>query len=161
MATPVMRADVGSNVFAWSKLLGKEKVGSPWGISPTWNILRLLQLLQILNHYASQQRNYSDLTREMEGGWNTFAMVVPRTIPVSGAAARKNWSSFFAFPCHKTPWPYNHTLIMETTVSLEKRTRLIPHASSLEGLLEWEIPSRKVAIETTKKKIHLYKVQVE
>ena len=50
--------------------------------------------------------SFRDLTREMEGGWNTFAMVVPSTIPVSGAAARKNWSSFFAFPCHETQWPY-------------------------------------------------------
>lgn len=58
---------------------------------------KILILLKTLNHYVAQQGNpskiclfSSDLTREMEGGWNIFAMVVPSTIPVSGAAALKN-----------------------------------------------------------------------
>lgn len=101
MATPVMRAAVGSNNFAWSKHFGKENFGRPWGISPTWKILRTSQWLQTLNKYAASVKN---LTSEMEGEWNTFAIVVPRASPVRGPAARMNWSSLFAFPCHGTSW---------------------------------------------------------
>jgi len=35
MATPVISIAVGIKDFAYSNFFGKEKLGSPWGISPT------------------------------------------------------------------------------------------------------------------------------
>ena len=87
----------------------------------------------------------------MEDGLNIFTKIVPERTAVRGPAALRKRKYFLVFP-----WMY--TIIIKGKIMLKKYIpksaikKLIPSVSWSKVLQEWQIPSQKEAMRTTKEK---------